>query len=89
MDAAASAAQVAPPTVAASTQAADTVASGGGPTVPPPPSSSVSTTSQGLSNFADAARGIRDKTTSIHEQLPPDSGGSAAPPSGNIGHSTD
>jgi len=88
MDAAASAAQVAPPTVAASTQAADTVASGG-PTVPPPPSSSASTTSQGLSNFADAARGIRDKTTSIHEQLPPDSGGSAAPPSGNIGHSTD
>jgi type IV secretion system protein TrbL len=88
MDAAVSAAQVAPPTAAASTQAADAVASGG-PTVPPPPSSSASPTSQGLSDFADAARGIRDKTTSIHEQLPPDSGGSAAPPSGNIGHSTD
>ena len=88
MDATASAAQVAPPTAAASTQAADAVASGG-PTVPPPPSSSASPTSQGLSDFADAARGIRDKTTSIHEQLPPDSGGSAAPPSGNIGHSTD
>ena len=88
MDAAASAAQVAPPTAAASTQAADAVASGG-PTVPPPPSSSASPTSQGLSDFADAARRIRDKTTSIHEQLPPDSGGSAAPPSGNIGHSTD
>ena len=57
--------------------------------VPPPPSSSASPTSQGLSDFADAARGVRDKTTSIHEQLPPDSGGSAAPPSGNIGHSTD
>ena len=88
-DAAASASQVAPPTAAASTQAADTVASGGGPTVPPPSSSSASPTSQGLSSFADTARGIRDKTTSIHEQLPPDSGGGAAPPSGNIGHSTD
>ena len=88
-DAAASASQVAPPTVAGSTQAADTVASGGGPTVPPPSSSSASPTSQGLSSFADTARGIRDKTTSIHEQLPPDSGGGAAPPSGNIGHSTD
>ena len=89
MDAAAGAAQVAPPTAAASTQAADTVASGGGSTVPPPSSSSASPTSQGLSSFADTARGIRDKTTSIHEQLPPDSGGGAAPPSGNIGHSTD
>jgi type IV secretion system protein TrbL len=88
-DAAASAAQVAPPTVAGSTQAADTVASGGGPTVPPPSSSSGSSTSQTLSSFADTARGIRDKTTSIHQQLPPDSGGGAAPPSGNIGHSTD
>ena len=95
MDAAAAATQVAPPTAAASTQAADTVASGGGPTVPPPASSSAPSTSssspasQGLTNFADTARGIRDKTTSIHEQLPPDSGGGAAPPSGNIGHSTD
>jgi type IV secretion system protein TrbL len=89
MDAAAGAAQVAPPTAAVSTQAADTVMSGGGSTVPPPSSSSASPTSQGLIGFADTARGIRDKTTSIHEQLPPDSGGGAAPPSGNIGHSTD
>jgi type IV secretion system protein TrbL len=88
-DAAASASQVAPPTVAGSTQAADTVASGGGPTVPPPSSSSGSSTGQALSSFADTARGVRDKTTSIHQQLPPDSGGGAAPPSGNIGHSTD
>jgi type IV secretion system protein TrbL len=89
IDAAAGAAQVAPPTGTVSTQAADTVASGGGSTVPPPSSRSASPTSQGLSSFADSARGIRDKTTSIHEQLPPDSGGGAAPPSGNIGHSTD
>jgi type IV secretion system protein TrbL len=88
-DAAASASQVAPPTVAGSTQAADTVASGGGATVPPPSSSSGSSTGQALSSFADTARGVRDKTTSIHQQLPPDSGGGAAPPSGNIGHSTD
>jgi type IV secretion system protein TrbL len=89
-DAAASAAQVAPPTAAGSTQAADTVTSGGGSTVPPPSPSSGSSTSHGLlSTFADTARGIRDKTTSIHRQLPPDSSGGAAPPSGNIGHSTD
>jgi type IV secretion system protein TrbL len=89
-DAAVSAAQVAPPTAAGGTQAADTVASGGGSTVPPPSPSSGSSASHGLlSNFADTARGIRDKTTSIHQQLPPDSSGGAAPPSGNIGHSTD
>jgi type IV secretion system protein TrbL len=83
-------AEVAPPTAAGSTQAADTVASGGGSTVPPPSPSSGSSASHGLlSNFADTARGIRDKTTSIHQQLPPDSSGGAAPPSGNIGHSTD
>jgi type IV secretion system protein TrbL len=89
-DAAASAAQVAPPTAVGSTQPADTVASGGGSTVPPPSPSSGSSTSHGLlSNFADTARWIRDNTTSIHQQLPPDSSGGAAPPSGNIGHSTD
>jgi type IV secretion system protein TrbL len=83
------ASQVAPPTTAGNTNAADTTPNGGGPTVPPPPSSPPNPIMQALNNTADSARGIRDKTTDIHRQLPPDSGGGAPPPSGNIGHSTD
>jgi type IV secretion system protein TrbL len=82
MDTATNPAQVPPPGGAENTSAANKVAPGGDPTVAPP-------ISQGLNNIANTSKGIRDKTTSIHQQLPPDSGGGAAPPSGNIGHSTD
>lgn len=89
VDALTGAAQVAPPTAATSTQAAYTVASAGGSTVPPPSLTSTNPITQWLGSLADSARGLRDKTTSLHRQLPSDSGGGAAPPSGNIGHSTD
>ena len=82
MDTATNPAQVPPPGGAENTSAANKLAPGGDPTVAPP-------ISQGLNNIANTSKGIRDKTTSIHQQLPPDSGGGAAPPSGNIGHSTD
>jgi type IV secretion system protein TrbL len=82
MDTATNPAQVPPPGGAENTSAANKVAPGGDPTVAPP-------IGQGLNNIANTSKGIRDKTTSIHQQLPPDSGGGAAPPSGNIGHSTD
>jgi type IV secretion system protein TrbL len=82
METATNPAQVPPPGGAENTSAANKLAPGGDPTVAPP-------ISQGLNNIANTSKGIRDKTTSIHQQLPPDSGGGAAPPSGNIGHSTD
>jgi len=82
MDTATNSTQVPPPAGAEDTSAGNKFASGGDSTVAPP-------ISQGLTNIADTSRRIRDKTTSIHQQLPPDSGGGAAPPSGNIGHSTD
>jgi type IV secretion system protein TrbL len=42
-----------------------------------------------LQETGGTLRTTRDRITNIHQQLPSDSGSGGAPPSGNIGHSTD